>query len=123
MDETTSRATNHTFITLIPKRATTNKVEHFRPIALCNVIYKLVTNVIAMRLKAHLNDIIHPAQSTFIPTRSILDNGIINHEVMNYMNSKKGKIGFVAVKVDMAKAYDRVEWDVLIIALAAHGFN
>lgn len=76
-----------------------------------------------MRLKAHLNDIIHPAQSTFIPTRSILDNGIINHEVMNYMNSKKGKIGFVAVKVDMAKAYDRVEWDVLIIALAAHGFN
>lgn len=103
------RAANHTFLALIPKRAAANRVEQFRPIALCNVIYNIITKIIAERIKGFLDKIIHPSQSAFVPKRSILDNIIINHKMMSYLNSKKGKNGFMAVKVDMTKAYDMVE--------------
>lgn len=112
-----SRAVNHTFIMLIPKRAAANRVEQFRLIALCNVIYKVVTKILASRLKLHLNLIINPSQSAFIPSCSILENCIINHEVMWYLNSRRGKLGYVAIKVDMTKAYDMVEWDALVVSL------
>lgn len=105
-----SRAFNHTFITLIPKRATANRVDHYRPIALCNVAYKVNTKLLSTRLKSCLEGIIHPNQSVFIPNRSIADNCILNQEVMAYLNTKKGRHGFMAVKVDLAKAYDKVEW-------------
>lgn len=92
-----SRAVNHTFLALIPKRTTANRVEQFRHISLCNIIYKIITKIIAGRLKGHLDTIIHPSdQTAFVPHRSILDN---NHEVMSYLNSKKGKNGFMAIKV------------------------
>lgn len=117
------KAANHTFLTLIPKRQAANRVEHFRPIALCNVIYKIITKILATRLKGSLNTIIHSAQLAFIPTRSIVDNCIINHEIMHYLSTRKGKIGYMTIKVDMAKAYDMVEWDLLQAIIAAHGFN
>lgn len=118
-----SHAVNHTFITLIPKRTGANKVEQFCPIALCNVIYKVISKLLASRLKPFFDLIIHQTQSTFIPNRATLDNIIINHEVMNYLNSKKGKTCFMAIKVDMTKAYDMVEWDVIQATLLAHGFS
>lgn len=49
---------------------------------------------------------IHPSQSVFIPNRAIMDNVIINHKVITYLNTKKGRKGFMAVKVDMSKVYD-----------------
>lgn len=107
--EIISRATNHTFLTLIPKRKGENRVEQFRSIALCNVIYNVIIKILVAHLKAHLDLIIYPTQSAFILNRSILDNIIINHEIMVYLNAKKGRKGFMAVKVDMAKAYDMVE--------------
>lgn len=117
-----NKAVNHTFITLVPKRLAANKVELFRPIALCNVIYKLITKILSSGLKGLLVDIIHLNQATFIPNQSISDNCIINHEVMFYLNSKQGKTIFMAIKVDMAKAYDMVEWATLITILHNHGF-
>lgn len=118
-----SRAVNHTFLTLIPKRAAANKVDQFRPIALCNVFYKVITKILALRFKGMLNDIIHPSQTAFIPSHSIMDNVIINHEAMVYLRSRRGKTGYMAVKVDMSKAYDMVEWDVLHSILSTHGFS
>lgn len=117
------RAVNHTFLTLIPKREGANKVEQFRPIALCNVIYKVVTKILVVHLKPHLGSIIHPSQSAFIPGRAIMDNIIINQEIMTYLNATKGTKGFMAVKVDIAKAYDIVEWDIFRVILRAHGFS
>lgn len=76
------RAANHTFLTLIPRREGVNKVEQFRPIALCNVIYKVVTKIIDVRLKPHLGSLIHPSQSAFIPSRTIVDNILLNQEIM-----------------------------------------
>lgn len=57
---------------------------------------------------------IHPSQATFVPNLSIGDNSIINHEVMHYLNGKQGKQGYIAIKFDVAKAYDYVEWPILL---------
>lgn len=89
--EIISRATNHTFLTLIPKRKGENRVEQFRSIALCNVIYNVIIKILAAHLKAHLDLIIYPTQSAFILNRSILDNIIINHEIMVLSQCKEGK--------------------------------
>lgn len=113
---------NHTFIALIPKRQAANRVEQFRPIPLCNAVYKIITKLLDSILKGLLADLIHLNQAAFIPNRSILDNCIINHEVMFYLNSKRGKIGLMVVKVDMAKTYDMVEWTSLLSILWNHCF-
>lgn len=89
-----SKATNHTFITLIQKKKKTaaDRVELFRPISLCNVAYKVVTKILAARLRNILTSIIHPLKAAFVPNRSIIDNCIINNEVMFYLKSKKGSL-------------------------------
>lgn len=113
---------NHTFLALIPKTNNASKVDHYQPIALCNVILKIITKILASRLRKVLELIIHPCQSAFIPNRSINDNIIVNHEIMYYLNKKKGKRGFMAIKIDLVKAYDRVEWRVLLQIIRQFGF-
>lgn len=114
---------NSTFLALIPKTAHACRVDHFRPISLCNVVFKVITKLIVGRLRGLLETIIHPSQAAFIPHRSIGDNSIINHEVMHYLNGKHGKHGYMAIKIDLAKAYDRVEWTPLLHILKLLGFS
>lgn len=71
-------------------------------------MYKLITKILSSRLRYLLELIIHPSQAAFVPHRSIGDNIIISHEVKFYMKNKKGSLGFMAIKVNLAKAYDRV---------------
>ncbi|KAG8367282.1 hypothetical protein BUALT_Bualt16G0056200 [Buddleja alternifolia] len=117
------KAMNHTFITLIPKSNKANKVEQFRPISLCNVSYKIISKIIAQRIKPLLDSLISPNQLAFVPGRNISDNSIITHEIMHSINSHSGKIGLMAIKIDMAKAYDRVEWPLLLDILLKFGFH
>ena len=80
--------------------------------------------MIAFRLKAILDEVISPVQSAFVPGRSISDNIRIAYESMHTIKSKKkGKIGYCAVKLDMHKAYDRVEWIFLERMLSRLGFH
>ncbi|KAL9659621.1 hypothetical protein QQ045_024428 [Rhodiola kirilowii] len=102
---------NETLIVLIPKVHKVERVEELRPISLCNVIMKIITKVLANRLKTFLPNIISPSQSAFIQGRLITDNIIVAHEVSHFLKGRNSqKTGYLSLKLDLSKAFDRVDW-------------
>lgn len=98
---------NHIHLAPIAKVEKLKKVGDFRPISLCNVIYRIIEKTIANRLKLILNDVISPAQSVFVSNRLITDNIIIDYECLHKIRlGKRKKYGLVALKLDISKAYD-----------------
>lgn len=117
-------ALNDTNIVLIPKKKNPVELGELRPISLCNVLMKVVTKVLANRLKGMLDVVVSDTQSAFIPGRLISDNIMVAYEVMHYLKRKKvGKDGYMALKLDMSKAYDRMEWEFLKAILRKMGFS
>ena len=105
---------NHTHIALIPKVKSPERIIEFRPISLCSVIYKVVSKVLANRLKVILPSVVSENQSAFQAGRLITDNVLMAFETLHYMkHHQNGKTGFMAMKLNMSKAYDWVEWKYL----------
>ena len=99
---------NKTFVSLIPKVDHSEHIKQFRPISLCNVIYKVVTKIISNGFWAIMPSIISPNQCSFVPGRQGTDNIIIAQEVIHKMRSMHGKMSFMAIKFDLEKTYDRL---------------
>ena len=97
---------NHTNNVLIPKVPRSSKIGNFRLTNLCNVVYKLATNVITNKLKNVLRRIISPTQSAFTPRRLITDNILVSYEFFHSMQLQACRNGLMAIKLDMSKAYD-----------------
>ena len=115
---------NYTYLTLIPKVKSPKRVTKFHPIAHCNVLYKLISKVLANRLKKILPHIISNTQSVFPSNKEILDNILVAFESLHHLKSKKSrKKGFLAIKLDMSKSYDRVEWVYILKLMEKMGFT
>ncbi|XP_019153727.1 PREDICTED: uncharacterized protein LOC109150287 [Ipomoea nil] len=114
---------NDAHVTLIPKKSTPVYMGDLRPIALCNVTYKILSKMLANRLKEVLNGVISAEQSAFLHGRLITDNVFIASEVIHYLHRKRqGNTGWCALKLDMAKAYDKMEWGFLRQIMLHMGF-
>ncbi|XP_057250731.1 uncharacterized protein LOC130591430 [Beta vulgaris subsp. vulgaris] len=85
-------------------------------------IYKIISKVITNHLKLVLGKIIHPLQGAFVPERAIQDNILIAHEVFHSFSKKSGYEGWIVVKLNMEKAYDRLEWNYILVTLRKLGF-
>eukprot|EP00253_Pinus_taeda_P003073 PITA_03073 len=111
---------NSTFYALIPKGDNLEDANGFRPIALCNVIYKIITSMMAKRLKPLLDKLISVEQTGFVEGRQILDGLVVTQEVIHSLKVKKQK--GMMIKLDLLKAYDRLSWNYLGKVLESFSF-
>ena len=115
---------NLTNICLIPKTVRPNRMTELRPISLCNVAYKIISKVLCQRLKGLLPNLISETQSAFVTGRLISDNILIAQEMFHGLRTNSScKDKFLAIKTNMSKAYDRVEWIFLRRLLLKMGFS
>nr|ABN08038.1 RNA-directed DNA polymerase (Reverse transcriptase) [Medicago truncatula] len=115
---------NATHIVLAPKGDNPEYMKDLRPISLCNVLYKIISKVLANRLRPLIDKWISTEQAAFVPSRSIMDNAITAFEVLHCMKCKrKGKTGDIALKLDISKAFDSVSWSYLQAILCKLGFS
>jgi hypothetical protein len=112
---------NSSFLALIPKEVNPSSFNRFRPISLYNVSYKIISKVIANRIKPLLHKLISPSQGGFVEKRQIIDNIILIQEAIHSSNSKKEKR--MIIKLDMANAFDRVKHRFPLVDLAKFGFD
>ncbi|CAN1773820.1 Transposon TX1 uncharacterized 149 kDa protein [Linum perenne] len=117
-------ALNHTWIALLPKVAEVKTMKEIRPIGLCNCSYKVISKILTKRLGRILPMLISPTQNGFVQGRAIADNILIAHEIMHFMAGRtSGKIKYMALKLDIEKAYDRIEWTFLFTMMRMMGFG
>nr|GEX29514.1 hypothetical protein [Tanacetum cinerariifolium] len=113
---------NHTIIALIPKVNSPSRVNDYRPISCCNVLFKCISKNIANRIKESLRVLISPNQSAFVPGRSIADNMLLTQELMHNYHLDRG-LPRCAFKVGIQKAHDTVDWEFLKQVLIGFGFH
>lgn len=112
---------NTTYLCLIPKCSNAINLKNFRPIRLYNIRYNIITKIIVNGLKPLFTNLISPTQSSFLPSRRTSDNAIIVQEVINHFRKIKGKKTNMILKIDLEKAFDRLECS--FIRQTLHFFN
>ncbi|CAN0840007.1 LINE-1 reverse transcriptase homolog [Linum grandiflorum] len=117
----TAQATN---IVLLPKVDKPDSKHDLRPISLCDVRYRILAKVLTNRLRVLMPGSIHEEQSAFVKGRSIIDNILLAFESIHSLTTNPStKKGDVAIKIDISKAYDRVEWPYLEAVFQHLGFG
>lgn len=102
---------NSTLLVLIPKLENPTSLRIYQHISLCNVTYKTITKIIANRLQTILHQLVMPHQTNFVPGRYITENIAVAQEIVHSMHKKTSPRGFMAIKVDLEKAYDCLSWE------------
>ena len=113
-------AINSTFIALIPKTDSPTSFDDYRPISLCNCLYKIISKIIANRLRPILSKHIAPQQFSFLEDRQIHEAIGSAQEALHSIWSKHLKS--ILLKIDLSKAFDRVSWLYIKMLLIHLGF-
>ena len=114
------REINCTIIALVLKVPNPSSMHDYRPIFCCNTIYKCISKIIAAKIKGYLPDIISPAQTAFVQRRNIADNILLTQELMKNYHLDYG-LPRCALKIDLKKAYDSINWECNLDILSAMG--
>ena len=109
------RSLNSTFIVLIPKKGGTDNLKDFRPISLVGSLYKILTKVLANRLKRVVGNVISNSQYAFVEDRQIFDVVLIANEALD--SRLKSAKGGIICKMDIEKTYDHMNWGFLLAIL------
>lgn len=115
------KGVNSTILALIPKKTDASEIKDYRPIACCNVLYKVVSKILANRLKGLLPRIITENQSAFIQGRLLMENVLLASELVKDYH-KDAVSPRCMMKIDISKAFDSVQWSFLLRSLEAMGF-
>lgn len=113
---------NDTLVTLIPKYQSPESLNNYKPISLCNSVYKIVSKILVERIRPYISLLVSLVQTTFVLGRKGIDNILIAQELFYALDRKKGNEGYMAIKVDLEKAYDRLEWCFIHKVLQAYHF-
>ena len=113
---------NHTLICLIPKKEIPDSVDDYRPVALCNVMYRIFSKLLANRLKPLLPKLTDFNHTAFISGRRITDSILLAYELCHNLHSIQGR-GRMCIKIDLSKAFDSLNMDFICNALQCLGFE
>jgi len=111
---------NYGTITLLPKPKEANCIQQYRPICLLNVVYKIITKALMLRLQGSMDKIIDKSQNAFIKKRNIMDGVMALHEILHDTKQKKQE-GLV-LKLDFEKVCNKINWEFLMECLIQRGF-
>lgn len=112
-----------TNIVLVPKNTTCLSPLDYKPISLCIVVYKIIVKSLALKIQPYLPAFINNSQYAFVKNRRISENIIIAHEIVHSFNTKKWNQHVFMLKLDLAKAFDRLEWNFIKFAMHRIGFK
>ena len=115
------RSLNSTFLVLVPKNENAVDIKDFRPISLVGGLYKILAKVLANRLKKVVGQIVSISQNAFVEGQQILDATLITNEAVDFLIRRKER-GFLC-KLDIEKAYDLLNWDLLLEVMEKIGFG
>ena len=115
------RSTNATLLSLIPKTTEVERMTDYRPIACCNVVYKVISKIIARRLKTTHPSAIELNQCVFIKGRLLLENVLLATELVKDYH-KPGISSRSAIKLDISKAFDTIQWSFIEAVLQVMGY-
>jgi hypothetical protein len=115
-----TKGLNSTFIALIPKVDSPQRLNDFRPISLVGSLYKILAKLLANRLRRVIGSVISETQTAFVKDRQILDGILIANEVVD--EARRSKKELLLFKVDFEKAYDSVDWGYLDAVMGKMGF-
>ncbi|XP_020673554.2 uncharacterized protein LOC110093109 [Dendrobium catenatum] len=111
-----------TIVVLLPKVDKPTHPFKFRPISLCQTIYKIIAKILVSRIKGLLPNLVSEEQAAFVHGRSISDHCLLGQQIVNKFKVSKSSKGWMAMKVDMEQAYDKMNWRTLELVLLKMGF-